>query len=100
MRVVIDANIFFAALISSGGITQEIIFLDSLDLISPDYINTELKKHTQWIINKTNLPESDLDIAVSLLLQKVKIIPAESYEFKREEASRICLDVNEVAILR
>ena len=53
MKLVVDANILFAALIKEG-VTAELLISDKLQLFAPKYLFEEFSKYEQLILNKTH----------------------------------------------
>ncbi len=52
MDIVIDANVLFSALIKDS-FAYTILFSGSFHLFTPEYIFTELEKHKDEILEKT-----------------------------------------------
>lgn len=96
MRVVIDANIVFAALISSEGVTSELLFSSSFEFVSPDFLHEEVEKYRSLIKEKSTYSEEQLNTALSIVLSKIKIISSVEYELLRSEAKRISPDPNDI----
>jgi len=92
MRFVIDANILFAALIASEGSTRELLFSPALELISPSFVQEEIKKYRSFIAQKTGCEEKEIDQALHIILSRIKIIPFEKYAGYLEEAMNISPD--------
>ncbi len=53
LKLVIDANILFAALIK-GGLTAELIISDELQLFAPEFLLEEFSKYQDIILEKTH----------------------------------------------
>jgi predicted nucleic acid-binding protein len=76
MRVVVDSNIFFSALIKANGAIAELIFtLSSIhQLYLSDFTFEELAEHQQKLIKASKLSITQFEAAKHYLLQKFTII--------------------------
>ena len=63
MRIVIDSNRVIAALISDGT-TRELIFNKEFEFFAPDYLNIEVEKYKEEIINKSGLENGEFDVLI------------------------------------
>lgn len=86
--LVVDANIFIAALLKDGK-TREIIVSDKFTLISPDYLHEELNKYKDYIRRKARISKDELELLITLLLRRIRIVPQIEYKSRLEEAQRI-----------
>ncbi len=93
--LVVDANIPFAALVAWEGITQELLFSISLELISPEFMPLELEKYFPLIAEKSGCPIEEIRLALSLVLSRIKIIPFNEYEPFLTKAKEISPDSND-----
>lgn len=91
MRLVIDANILFAALIRNST-TAELLFNDNLRLFGPEFLFEEFLKYKSYILEKTHRTEEDFTHFYNLLNQKITIIPKKEIEPYLEEAAKISPD--------
>lgn len=94
--LVVDANIPFAALVAWEGMTQELLFSISLELISPEFMPLELEKYFPLIAEKSGCSIEEIRIALSLVLSRIKIIPFNEYERFVPNAKEICPDPKDV----
>ena len=74
MRLVIDANIVFAALIKEG-MTKELIFNDRLELYTTDVLWEEMEKYKELLERKTQ--RTSLDEIIRLLKRRITTIDTE-----------------------
>ena len=95
MELVIDANIVISALISKEGKTRELIFLKEFTLFAPEFLFEEIKKYKKLIIEKSKLDEESIDLALSLIFSKIKLIPLSEFEESLTKAKDICPDPND-----
>jgi len=98
IRIVIDANILFSALIKDASITRELITSDDIfDIYCPEFIFKELEKYKKFIISKREKNKQLLTYKESFetLLYFINIIPTERYDDKIKEAYNIMKDIDE-----
>lgn len=95
MELVIDANIVFSALISAESKTCDLLFSDEITLFAPEFLQEEFEKHKQEILLKSGLPEVDFDLALSLILSRIRFIPFSEFKSFINQAKEICPDPND-----
>src|SRR3989344_3171117 len=98
MRIVIDSNRVIAALISDGT-TRELIFNKEFEFFAPDYLKTEIEKYKEEIVNKSGLENEEFDVLLSILFEKIKVLPLIEYENYLKEFSGTIGDLKNVAYL-
>ena len=93
MKLVVDSNIIFSALIRKST-TRNIILSDVFDLHAPEYIFAEITKHKELLLRKSKMNEGDF-IALLLLLQKhVHFVSKENYNKKMAMAEDILREID------
>ena len=65
MKLVLDSNIIFSALIKKST-TRNIILSDIFDLHAPEYIFSEITKHKELILKKSKMNNGDFDALLLL----------------------------------
>lgn len=88
MKLIIDTNIIFSGLIKQS-ITREILLSPYFEFYIPDFYNIELNKYKSYIIAKFNGNEGDLDDLITILHEKLFIVPENEYSDKIEKAKEI-----------
>jgi len=73
MKLVIDANILFSALISPANNTASTIFFGSHELIAPAYLLDEIEEHKPELLKKSKLSADELNTVLGLLLSKIQM---------------------------
>jgi predicted nucleic acid-binding protein len=94
MKLIIDANILFAALISKN-FTSNLILNEYLILYAPEFIFHEFKKYEEIIKKKGNLLDKDLDKLIKIYKGRIKLISFEEIEDYFDEAQKISPDKND-----
>lgn len=93
MKLVIDTNILFSALIA-GGKTRKIIITDNQNLHAPEYTFTELKNHQNEIKNKTKLDKPDLQLLLNIILEQINITPKPEFKNPLPQAEKIIGEID------
>ncbi len=91
MLLVVDANVLFSALIAHGK-TREMLYSDRLILMAPEYIFTEIEAHLDTITERSGLSKQELMIAISLIKERIDVIPKDDFDDHLKEANVICPD--------
>jgi predicted nucleic acid-binding protein len=94
--VVIDTNLFFAALRTSENQVRTIIEDNSLTFIAPNFLIVEIFIHKNAILQKSKIGELQLYEILALVLQKVRFVNEEAIAMGNAiEAYRLCSGVDE-----
>jgi len=93
LKIIIDSNILFSALIKDS-ITRKMILDYEEQFLFPSYIFEEMEKHKNELLAKSKIKSKDFEELLSLLLQKVIIIPSEVLLNYRDEAYQIIKDID------
>jgi predicted nucleic acid-binding protein len=94
MLLVVDANIFFSAIIGRGK-TSDLIFCEWLQLIAPEFLFTELNEHKEEILAKSSLSEDDFKEFADSLRERIDVIPRQEFEGFLLEANKLSPDDTE-----
>jgi len=96
MRVVVDTNIIFSALLNTSGHFGKILihFGSKADFYSCDFLLVELESHHLKLKKLTKLSSSELGELIALVTKKVKfinerLIPERSYSFAQKQLAGI-----------
>jgi predicted nucleic acid-binding protein len=95
MKLVVDANILFAALIKEG-FTAELMLSDKLQLFAPEFLFTEFKKYEEFILKKTHRSSEDFHRYLKLLEDYIVTIPKREITPFIEKTREISLDPKHV----
>ncbi len=98
MRIVIDANVLFSALIKPG-ITRRILLFSDFELFAPEFSIIEFKKHFPELKDKTGLPTEELNRLLDNLIDSagIMLVPFEDFKSKRTLAEEISPDAGDSA---
>ena len=78
MRLVIDANVFFAAFLWERSDIRKLILSHHLELFSPEWLLEEFDRNQDRLMKKMDSKEKFLETK-SLLLSFIKVLPQELY---------------------
>ncbi len=87
MKIVIDANVFFAAFLRKNSDVRKIMISPHVELYSPEWLLEEFDKNQRELLEKMDDKNAFLETK-ELLLSFVKVTPKELYEECLEEAQR------------
>ncbi len=93
MKLVLDSNIIFSALIKKST-TRDIILSDVFELHAPEYIFSEITKHKELLLNKSKMNDGDFDALLLLLQKHIQLVPKEKYNEKMALAEDILKDID------
>ena len=74
MKLVVDANVLFAALIKEGS-TAELLISDKLQLFAPEFLFTEFSKYEELILKKTHRSKKEFKQFLKLLKEQITVVP-------------------------
>ncbi len=93
MRIIIDSNILFSALIKDSTTRKLILKYDDFFLF-PSYIFEEMENHKQELMQKSKMDSEDFERLLQLLLTKVFIVPKEVLTTYRKKALGIVQNID------
>ena len=95
MRVILDSNILFSALIKDSTIRKIILEYDEYFLF-PSYIFEEFKKHKEEINEKSRLNKEEFEKIVQVILKKVEIVPNDIINKHKTKALEIAKEIDDL----
>jgi len=98
MKLVVDANILFAALIKEGS-TAELLISDKLQLFAPEFLFTEFAKYEELILKKTHRSHEEFNQFLDLLKEQITIIPKKEIIPFMDKAEKISPDPKDIVYL-
>lgn len=94
MKIVVDSNIIFSALISGKEIYIDIFKMN--DIFIPDIVISELNKYEARIIKKTRLKKNEFRTFIQMLFEEITVIPKFAISPENwQKAYNICCDIDE-----
>lgn len=98
MRVVVDTNIVFSAILNSNGLIGELLFNseDQFEFYSSEFIIDELTKYRTKLQGLTKMSEERIDISIHQVLKNIDLISSEAIsEIHWNRAFELASDVDE-----
>jgi len=76
VRIVVDTNIVFSAILNTGSLIGELLFnsQDQFDFYSPELIEVELSKYSNKLIKATSMDRNQLNVAIREVFNKIQLI--------------------------
>ncbi len=76
MKIVVDTNIIFSALIGPDGTISDLIFNSQgiLNFFSPESIEVELQRHRSKLAKYSKLTSNEIDKLYNSLMKRIEII--------------------------
>lgn len=93
MRLVLDANRLFAALIKNS-VSRKILLHPDIEFIAPDYIVHEVLNHRAELIKKSKLLDDEFDILFDSIFENIDVIPYEEIKPCYQRAKEIMENID------
>lgn len=95
---VVDANVIIAAFMKDSYVRRIILGEHSLQLITPDYIESEIAKYVVELSARTGMTAIGFEEGIKNIFEAahIQVIPKKEYESYLEEAIRISPDQKDV----
>src|SRR3989344_1085881 len=93
MKVVVDSNVIFAALIRNGN-TRKILLEREEKFLFPEYIFEELRKHKDRLLEESKINEKEFNALFDSIMGKMQIVPTKDTLPFSEEALKIVKDLD------
>ena len=98
MKIVLDSNILFSAIIKDSKTRRIILEYEELFLF-PQYIFEEMEEHMDELLKKSKLSNQNFNTLLTILLRKVAIIPNEVLLPYRQRALDVVKNIDKDDIL-
>ena len=95
MKLVIDANIIFAAIIRDGK-TAELLVDNTFQLYTPEYILFEIENHKEEITRKAGKTNEHINGIIANFHKIITIIPQIEIQEFLEQAKKITPDICDI----
>ena|SRR3989338_506709 len=93
MKIILDANVLFSALIKDSTTRKIILEYDGFFLF-PLFIFEEMEKHKEELFSKSGMTHKEFNELLQLILKKVVIVPSEVLLPYQKEAWDIVKDID------
>lgn len=96
MKIIVDTNILFSAMLSQGSDLRQILNNQDLAIFAPNYIFLELFKHKEKLLKLSKQSEAEIYLFLNYLLERIKFISPDLVSTKHYQvAYELCRDVDE-----
>jgi predicted nucleic acid-binding protein len=95
MQIIVDANPIVSFLIKPSK-AVELLFIEELELMAPKLLFEEIERNKDMIVQKSGLTEKEVSNFISILKQKIIVVPEEEFIKYREKADKICPDEKDI----
>jgi putative PIN family toxin of toxin-antitoxin system len=96
MRVVVDTNIIFSALLPKSSNIRDILLSKGHRFYSPNYVFSEIFKYKEKILKHTKLNETELYEYLNRILENIQFIRGEvASKENRLTAFNLCKEIDE-----
>jgi len=96
MKVVVDTNVVFSALLSDNSKQREILLKTDYEFLSPNFIFIELFKYKEKIKKYSRLNDTEILEYFSIIIENIQFIrPDTVTEINLQSAYDLCKDVDE-----
>lgn len=96
MKIVVDTNILFSALLSKETPLRKYFFNKDYNFYTPNFVVVEIFKHKERIFKYAKSDESDVYEYLNSILKKLNFVNEEIISIEnRQEAFRLCADVDQ-----
>lgn len=75
MDLVVDANVFIAAVISLQGHTADLFFTPGIYLHAPELLLEEIEEHKEELVEKSKMSEEGFDKVLLFLKAQIRFVP-------------------------
>lgn len=97
MKLVVDTNIVFSGILNTEGNIGDLLINSEpyFSFISPEFLRTELSRNKLKLSRASGLSNSQLKIAVEVVLSRIRFIPEGQIRFSAwKAADHLCHDVD------
>tara|TARA_Y100000310_G_C20703481_1_gene832293 strand:- start:5418 stop:5819 length:402 start_codon:yes stop_codon:yes gene_type:complete len=98
MKIIVDANILFAALIKEN-VSYDILYEKRFNFFTPEYIFTEFTKHKEEILSKTDRTSEEFYRTLKILKRKISIISLKDITPFLSEAEKTSPDKDDIVYI-
>ena len=88
MRLIVDTNILFSALIRDS-LTRSILVSPYFEFYMPEYTLTEINKHIDLIVEKSGMKKEVIQVLFETITERIEIVPGEEYAKQYKKAEKM-----------
>ncbi len=96
MKIVVDANVIFSALVPKASRIREAFFQETNAFYCPVFVFTELFKHKEKIFKSSKLSESEILNFLHKITERIRFVNESLVSLEsKQQAYDLCHDVDE-----
>lgn len=96
MRIVVDTNIIFSALLLKNSKIRDILFNNKFSFYAPNFFFSEIFKYKEKIFHCTHLSEEDVYEYLNRILENIEFVRETFISMEnREAAYDLCREIDE-----
>ena len=96
MKIIVDTNILFSAMLSNGSPLRQTLNNQDLEFLAPNFIFLELFKHKEKLLKLSKQSEAEIYLFLNYLLEQVHFISSDLISTQAySSAYELCKDVDE-----
>lgn len=89
MKLILDTGIIISALIKEFSANRNLLIMPVFDFYLPEYALDEINKHKEKISRLSGLSQDVLSVMVSVLVERITIVPETLIKPRIKEASKL-----------
>lgn len=93
MKLVIDTNVIFSALLKEGK-TRDILLNEDVEIYIPEYFFSELMNYEDMIVKRTGIDKDEYRTLIDLLFLNIDVVPKEEFEEELDQAKEIMEEID------
>lgn len=98
MKIVIDSNRVIASLLKDST-TREILYNRRFEFVTPEFVKEEILKYKTEFIKKGETTTEEFDILLSLLFERITLIPKNEYNQYLRKLEKEISDLKDIPYL-
>ncbi len=96
MKIIVDTNILFSAMLSSGSPLRQTLNNQDLVFLAPNFIFLELFRHKEKLLKLSKQSEAEIYLFLNYLLERIQFISPDLVSTQAYMAAyELCKDVDE-----
>ena len=98
MKLIADTNRIMAAFLKDS-ISRKIIMSDKFQFLTPEHAINEIFSHKDYMCRKSKLSEQDFLVLITLIIEKIRVIPESEHKKFINEAKNLIKDPGDVPFI-
>ena len=96
MKVIVDSNIIFSALLSKDNTSRMVLFSQNIEFFSCNFMMVEIFEHKEKIVRISKLSDDEILVQLGKILNRINFVSEETIPKKIfRKAYDLCNDIDE-----